>query len=455
MDHIDHIAGYGRRDFLRAWVLGTLGVSAPALLAAQYPEERRTARAKACILLFLAGGPSHFETFDPKPDAPAENRTIFDTIRTSVPGTQLCEYLPKLAAQAHRYALIRSAWHRCTGHFGGHRYALSGHIAVGNIDQQARPDDPPGVIALAAKSLRQPGQTLPPSVMTPWVATDQGGGASGGMGAGTLGRAFDPVRVEVDPRSVERSGTLPVFRIPEFALHPSLSAVQLRDRRQLLDVIDTSNRTPQREMSSMYDHAFELLTSDRVRQAFELEREPARLRDEYGQNAFGQSCLLARRLVERGTRFVQVNFARSVTQRGYGWDTHGDGAATLKDQLLPKLDMGAGTLLEDLAQRGLLDGTLVVAMGEFGRTPQVKRDGGRDHWPQCYSLLMAGGGIHGGLVHGRSDRIGARPAHDPVEAREILVTILELLGIPNFQVDPQGRGAPLFPGVEAVRRLFA
>src|SRR5262249_10604445 len=158
------------------------------------------------------------------------------------------------------------------------------------------------------------------------------------------------------------------------------------------------------------------------------------------------SCLMARRLIERGVRFAQVNCARFVTQRGYGWDTHDRGRETLRDQLLPKLNAGLGTLLTDLHERGLLSETLVVAMGEFGRTPRVKPDGGRDHWPNCYSLLLAGGGIHGGLVHGRSDRDGARPAMDPVEAREILMTVLTLVGVPTFVTDLQGRAAPLFEG---------
>ena len=208
-------------------------------------------------------------------------------------------------------------------------------------------------------------------------------------------------------------------------------------------------------MDPHYQNAYELLTSPRIRDGFDIEREPARLRNAYGLNAVGQSCLLARRLIERGSRFVQINFSRNVTQHGYGWDTHGNGRDTLKSQLLPKLNACLGTLLEDLSLRGLLDETLVVAMGEFGRTPQVKPDGGRDHWPHCYSLLMAGGGVHGGLVHGSSDRTGSRPASHPVEAREILVTMMTLLGMPTFVTDQQGRAAPLFEGVNPVRQLYA
>jgi hypothetical protein len=293
--------------------------------------------------------------------------------------------------------------------------------------------------------------------MSPWIATDQGSGASGGMGGGTLGRQYDPVRVEADMRTVERPG-MPVFRIPEFALQPGMTPARMGDRRSLLDVVEGQRRAlqddSQRELSQHYQSAYELLTSDRIREGFDLERENDRLRARYGANAFGQSCLLARRMVERGAKFVQVNFCRFVTQRGYGWDTHDRGAETLRDHLLPKLNAGLATLLDDLSDRGLLEDTLVVAMGEFGRTPNVKRDGGRDHWPQCYSLLLAGGGIHGGQVYGRSDRTGARPAQDPVEAREILQTILTLIGVPTFQTDQQGRAAPLFESVEPVTRLY-
>jgi hypothetical protein len=451
---------FHRRELLRVGALGALGFTLPSLLrasASNYGIDRPTARAKSCIFLFLSGGPSQFETFDPKPEAPSEYRSIFETIPTSVPGTFLCEHLPDLASQAHRFALIRSAYHNYTGHFGGHRYALTGHGAPGNADQPARTDDKPGLVGLASKFLPRHG-VMPSTIMVPWIATDQGGGSSGGMNGGTLGRPFDPVRVEVDPASVDRPGS-PVFRIPEFALQPGTTVERLDQRLGLREVIEGQcqqmDRAAGREMDGLYRSAYQLLTSERIKEGFNLEGEPLGLRDRYGKNAFGQSCLMARRLIERGARFVQVNFSRFVTQRGYGWDTHDKGRETLQNHLLPKLNAGLATLLTDLAERGLLGETLVVAMGEFGRTPRVKPDGGRDHWPQCYSLLLAGGGIHGGLVYGRSDRTGARPANDPVEAREILVTLMTLLGIPTFQVDQQGRGAPLFPGVNPVRRLYS
>lgn len=452
-----------RREFLRVGGLSALGLSLPALLqaearAADYGFAKPPARAKSCILLFISGGPSQFETFDPKPEAAADYRGIFGAIPTNVPGTLISAELPQLAKLADRYALIRSAWHRYGGHFGGHRYALTGHPAPGNADQPLRADDKPGILSLAAKHL--PPGNIPPAFMLPWVATDQGNTPSGGMNGGTLGRQFDPVRIEVDNASLDKAGQTPVFRVPEFALQPGITSERFQQRRHLLELIEAQSRematsSTAREMTSLHRKACDLLTSPKIREGFEIEKEAAGLRERYGLNAYGQSCLMARRLIERGARFVQVNFARTVTQKSYGWDTHGEGRKTLKDHLLPKLDAGTTTLLSDLQERGLLKETLVVCMGEFGRTPKVKSDGGRDHWPQCYSLLLAGGGIHGGLTLGKSDKTGAYPAADPVEAREILVTIATLLGVPTFQVDLQGRAAPLFEGVEPVQRLYA
>jgi hypothetical protein len=279
------------------------------------------------------------------------------------------------------------------------------------------------------------------------------------MGAGTLGKRFDPILIDVENNSLDRPGKPPVFRVPDFTLQAGITPERFVQRRGLREQIEQQRQqlaatAGQQELDGLYRKAYDLLGSEEIKRGFDLGQEDVKLRDRYGLNAFGQSCLLARRLVERGARFVQVNFAKSVTQQGYGWDTHGKGEETLKNHLLPKLDAGLGTLLADLAERGLLDETLVVATGEFGRTPNVKKDGGRDHWPQCYSLLLAGGGVHGGLVYGRSDKRGAYPAQDPVEAREILATILALLGIPLFISDPQGLSMPLFAGVQPVERLY-
>jgi hypothetical protein len=472
----DHLRteALSRREVLKVGSLGMIGLSLPELFAAEarasnYGGGTPRARARSCILLFISGGPSQHETFDPKPEAPSENKTIFGTIPTKVPGIQLCEYLADLAPLADRFALVRSVWHKCGGHFGGHRYALTGHIAPGNIDQAALPDDKPGIISLASKFL--PGRdSFPPAIMLPWLATDQGNGASGGMGPGTLGKQYQPLLVEVDQSSLGKSdksksdaqaaSKMPVFRVPELTLQAGITPERFGNRQGLLEQIERQRRelvasSSTDEMDNLYRKAYDLLLSPKIKEGFDLDQEDAALRERYGANAFGQSCLMARRLVERGARFVQVNFSRYVTHPGYGWDTHDKGRDKMKDELLPKLNAGLAGLIADLDQRGLLKDTLVVAMGEFGRTPRVKPDGGRDHWPQCYSLLMAGGGVHGGLVHGRSDKIAAYPASDPVEAREIIMTILTLLGVPTFLRDIQGREAPLFEGVEPVKRLYS
>lgn len=453
---------YDRRDFLRVGSLSLLGLSLPQLLAAEaratnYGAEKPRARAKSCIFIFLAGGPSQLETFDPKPDAPSECRSIFPSIPSKVPGTSMCEYLPDIAKQADKLALIRTAWHKYGGHFGGHRYALTGHAAIGGTDQPARPDDKPGILSLAVKYLGAR-NALPPGIMLPWVATDQGNGASGGMGGGVLGKQYDPVMVEVDKNTMDKPGKMPAFRVPEFALHPSCDAERFQERTSLLNVIEHQRRqvaASASEMDGLYQKACDLLTSPKIKEGFDVDSEDAKLRLQYGVNALGQSCLLARRLVERGARFVQVNMARFVTMQGYGWDTHDKGQEVMKTHLLPKLNAAVGTLIADLADRGLFNDTLVVAMGEFGRTPRVKKDGGRDHWPNCYSLLMAGGGVHGGMVYGKSDRTGAFPANDPVEAREIILTILTLLGVPTFVTDTLGRAAPLFEGAGPIERLYS
>jgi uncharacterized protein (DUF1501 family) len=454
---------HDRREFLRVGSLSLLGLSLPKLLAAEaqasnYGAEKPRARAKSCIFVFLAGGPSQLETFDPKMESPSECRSIFPAIASKVPGTQLCEYLPDIAKQADKVALIRTAWHKCGGHFGGHRYALTGYSAPGSQDQPSRPDDKPGILSLAVKHLGAR-NTLPPGIMLPWVATDQGNGASGGMGAGVLGKQYDPVMVEVDKNTMDKPGKMPAFRVPEFALHPSCDAERFQERKSLLSVIEHQRRqlaaAAPAEMDGLYQKACDLLTSPKIKEGFDIDNEDAKLRQQYGVNALGQSCLLARRLVERGARFVQVNMARFVTMPAYGWDTHDKGQEVLKTHLLPKLNAAVGTLIGDLADRGLLNDTLVVAMGEFGRTPRVKKDGGRDHWPNCYSLLMAGGGVHGGLVHGKSDRCGAYPASDPVEARDIIMTILTLLGVPTFVTDSLGRAAPLFEGAGPIERLYS
>jgi hypothetical protein len=256
-----------RREFLRVGGLSALGVSLPNVLAREahasnYLGEAPPARAKACILLFLSGGPSHLETFDPKPLANTDYRTIFPTISTNVPGIQLTEPLAGLARQADRFTLVRSLWHTYGGHFGGHRYALTGHAAIGGPDQPARPDDAPGVQSLAIKHMKPKG-SMPSGIMTPWVATDQGSGASGGMNAGTLGRQYDPVMVEADARTLDNPKVMPAFRIPEFALQPGMTVERVHERRDLLGIVDRQRQglaeaATSRQLNAHYQKAYDL-----------------------------------------------------------------------------------------------------------------------------------------------------------------------------------------------------
>ncbi len=467
-----------RREMLRLGgqsLLGfTLATSMPSNAATANPSgERRRARARSCILVFLPGGPSQLETFDPKPDAPSETRSIFPAISTTVPGIRLCEHLPDLAKLAQHFALVRTVWHTSDAHPAAHRYVLTGFSGNGS----ARPDDRPGIVALAAKYLR-PRNDMPAAVVLPWFARDESaGGISAGNVAGVLGKQYDPILVEADPASLDRPiqigpqnpggqplpAALPpqpratVFRIPELGLHPDITPERFAGRRRLLEEIEQQRPQllasgPAADMRLLYQQAYDFLGSSRFRETLAVEKEARPLRERYGLNAFGQSCLLARRLIEQGTRFAQVNFASGVVQDSYGWDTHRAGRDTLKDHLLPKLNSGVSALLTDLQDRGLLDETLVVVMGDFGRTPGLSPDGGRGHHPKCYSILLAGGGIHGGLVYGKSDRRAYLPDQDPVEARDVLMTILTLLGVPTGMMD--GLPAPLWEGAAPVERLY-
>jgi hypothetical protein len=458
-----------RREMLRLGGSGILGYTLPGLMAknatASNGRERRRARARSCILLFMTGGPSQLETFDPKPNS------LFPAISTTVPGTQICEQLPDVAKLAHHFALVRTVWHTIVPHNDAHRYVLTG---FSKGETNARPDDRPGIIALAAKYLRRP-QGMPTSVMLPWIAGDNAGVVSGGMGGGTLGKQFDPLVVDADPTSLDRpirqgpqgpgmkellvppQPTATSFREPQFALPPGVTAERFEGRRRLLEEIDGRQQQrlvsiPADDMRLLYREAYDLLGSSSIKEALDLDQESGKLRERYGLNAFGQSCLAARRFIEKGTRFVQVNAARGVVQDSYGWDTHRLGRDTLKDHLLPKLNAGLSALLTDLCERGILAETLVVVMGDFGRSPGFGPDGGRDHHPHCYSILLAGGGIHGGLVHGKSDKRGGLPVEDPVEARNVLMTILTLLGIPAGVAD--GLPAPLFQDAAPVDRLY-
>lgn len=410
-----------RRRMIQAGAASVFGLNLPRLLRA---DETRTAPAHAdsCIILFLNGGPSHLDMWDPKPDAPAEIRGEFKPIPTSVPGVFFGEHLPKFARQMHRCTLIRSAHHSVNNaHAAGVYCGLTGHDR-GEIGGGARPDDYPAIGAVTGM-YHPPTQPVPAHVMLPYITKEGAGGPpQPGFYGGWLGKTHDPLIILRDPNA-------PDFALPELTLGPDVDPTRFDVRRRLADRL-TATRSGARsdDTDGIRARAYDLLTSPAMREAVRIDREPPKVRDSYGRNIYGQSVLLARRMVEAGTRVVTISWAPDANAT---WDTHGNNFKKLKGELLPQLDAAVSSLLDDLADRGMLGRTLVCVMGEFGRTPKINGNGaGRDHWNFCYSLVLAGGGVKGGYVHGASDRIGAKPSRNPVTPAEVVATIYECLGVP-------------------------
>jgi hypothetical protein len=413
-----------RRQMLQVGSLGVLGITLPQLLRAE--EERGAAgvdaRADACILVFLDGGPSHLDMWDMKPAAPSEIRGPFKPIATSVPGLQFSEHLPRLAQQAHRCTVIRSAHHSVNNSHAAAVYcSLTGHDR-GERGGGATPTDYPA-IGSVTRLCRPPKVPAVPYVSLPYITAEgRGGPPQPGFFGGWLGRVYDPLFILRDPNARD-------FGVPELAPQPGVDGLRMRTRRDLLEGVDgkAAGSDTFRDMSGFQARAFDLLSSQAARQAFCLDQEPHTVRDSYGRNTYGQSVLLARRLIEAGTRVVCISWAPDANAT---WDTHGDNFNKLKNELLPQLDAAVASLLTDLGERGRLKRTLVVVMGEFGRSPRINKAAGRDHWNYCYSLLLAGGGIKPGLVYGKSDKIGALPSSNPVTPADIIATIYRCLGIP-------------------------
>jgi hypothetical protein len=434
---------------LRVGSLGVLGVTLPQLLRAD--EERRTADAKAdaCLLIFLDGGPSHLDMWDMKPAAPSEIRGPFKPLATSVPGLQFSEHLPRLASHAHRCTLIRSAHHSVNNSHAAAVYcSLTGHDR-GEQGGGAKPTDYPA-IGSVTRLCRPPKGTAVPYVSLPYVTAEgRGGPPQPGFFGGWLGRVCDPLFVLRDPNA-------PDFAVPELLPQPEVDGPRMYSRRQVLAGVDgrAVGSESFRDMSGFQARAFDLLSSAAARQAFCLDREPHVVRDSYGRNIYGQSVLLARRLIEAGTRVVCISWAPDANAT---WDTHGDNFNRLKNELLPQLDAAVSSLLADLNERGRLQRTLVVVMGEFGRSPRINKAAGRDHWNYCYSLLLAGGGIKPALVYGSSDKIGALPSSNPVTPADIVATIYRCLGIPaDLELyDSLHRPYRLVPWGSAINEVIA
>jgi uncharacterized protein (DUF1501 family) len=389
--------GLTRRDFLR---IGALGAGAVSLSLADL-HGSQAAKDVNCILLFLVGGPSQLDTWDPKPDAPDTIRGPFRPIVTNVRGIRIAEHFPRMATCSHRYALVRSVHHdEAPVHETGQQMMQTGHLCRG---EQEYPHY--GAVLSYQRGTRVEG--VPPFVLLPAPIGNTGINVSHGQGAGGLGPRHEPFVVQGDPAG-------------------------LADGRALLDAVDASHRLSDAD-TDPHPAAQQLFTAE-AKKAFDLSAEKDELRSRYGHNTFGQSCLLARRLIEHGVRLATVNMFDTVFNT-ITWDCHADGGAlatTLddyRDVLCPMFDRAYTALLDDLAERGLLESTLVVAMGEFGRTPLLNPRGGRDHWPGVWSILFAGGGVRGGQVVGSSDRLGSEPRDRPVTPAEVAVTIYHALGI--------------------------
>ena len=427
--------GVTRRDLLRAGSLAALG-GAAAAGARELPAPR--ARAKAVILIDLFGGPSHIDTFDPKPAAPDGIRGEFATIPTALPGVRVCEHLPQLARRLDKLAVVRSVTHKYNSHnpYGVMTGFDGGHDQT---DYHAKPTNHPSVPSVCQYFGVGRGTGLPGYVMLPAFPGYTQGLRRAGPYGGYLGPAFDPVFSTADAHArADLSDSKDFYnhtltprgepRLPKIDAGLTLDA--LNTRRTLVRQLDAKAAHLDANHAARRDAAFDLLLSPKAKAAFDLAREPHKLRDRYGDDLFGQSVLLARRLVEAGVTFVTVH--TEAKPNGH-WDTHDNNFKMLQHLLLPFLDRALAALLDDLSERGLLDETLVVVTGDMGRTPRVNAKAGRDHWPQCGFALFAGGGTKPGVVHGATDKIAAFPTDHPVSAGDLVATVYELVG-----VDPEG-----------------
>ena len=447
-----HRRGLSRKEFLQVGFSGLLGVGLPQLLESRLSQggevRSATARAKSVILVFCTGAPAHQDMWDLKPQAPVEVRGEFQPIDTNVPGMQIGEHLPRLAKLADKYALVRSMTHALPGHEQATHFVLTGinQLPAGATHMASRNDWPS--YASAIQYLRPRADGLPSGGLLP-TYLHNGYGFSGQNG-GFLGSKYDPWQLTRDPNAAD-------FKLDELQLLPGLTVDRVHNRRALLDSLDQQRRDLERsasaaDLSARMRDAYTLLTTGaQFRQAFDLDGEAAAMRDRYGRHSFGQSLLLARRLVEAGMPIVQANMGTMNN-----WDTHGQNFKQLKDRLLPPFDQGLAALFEDLGERGLIDETLVVVVGEFGRTPQINATAGRDHWSGVFSAVFAGAGVRGGQVIGASDSQAAHPATRGWYPADLGATVYTALGIdPSSEIiDRLGRPHQLNAG-EVIAPLYA
>jgi len=440
--------GYTRRDFLHAGALAPLGLTLAGWhrTRGQMPDTDVN-----CILLFLVGGPSQLDTFDLKPQAPAEVRGPFHPIATTVTGIKISEIFPKLAKHANRYSLIRSVYHTATAvHDTGHQMMQTGRLFSGGVEHPHM-----GSVLSFLKGARG---ELPPYVLLPKPIGRTGGNLPHGHTAGYLGKPYDPFILNADPNA-------PGFKVPDLLPPDYLTGLRAERRQKLRNVVDGATAAFEatgaaKQLDANFELAYRLMSSAKAREAFALEKEPDKIRDRYGRTRFGQSCLMARRLIEAGVRFVTVNMFETVFDE-VTWDIHGSRPFTdiqqMAKEVAPNFDTAVSTLFEDLADRGLLATTMVVAVGEFGRTPKINPAGGRDHHPGVWSILLGGGPIKGGQVIGESDELGYAPKTRPVTPGEVAATIYKGLGLdPHKELPgPQNRPIPLVDyGLKPIHELF-
>lgn len=424
-----------RRDFLHLGAIGGLGLSLPTLLRAsdaQAPSATATfGKARRCLLLFLTGGPPQLDTWDMKPAAPARIRGELIPIPTNVPGIQISELFPKISQHADKLCIVRSVTHGDRTHTTAGYSMLTGvphpaANAVSAADVRPSQHDHPHIGALLAKVRASQGNA-PVFASLPEVIRDANVNEFPGLDGGLLGNRYAPFRIEADSKRTS-------FQLPDIFLPADITSRRLEDRRSLLNQFDRGlqnvERSALRDMDGWYQKAFDVMSSPTVREAFNLDQEPQALRQQYGDHLFGKSCLLGRRLLEAGVGLAAVYWHYEGPDDSPVWDTHENNFPHLRQRLMPPTDAAFSALLSDLHQRGMLEDTLVVCMGEFGRSPLVNKLGGRDHWSAVQSIVFAGAGIHAGSVYGASDRDGGQPAENPVSPADVTATMMHLLGIP-------------------------
>jgi len=442
--------GIGRRDFMQIGALGAAGLTLPGYLQA---KEQGLIKddGRSGILIFNLGAPSQLDTFDPKPDAPAEIRGPFKAIKTASPAIQLSEILPRHAKIADKFSLVHSCYHTSAAvHDSGWQMMQTGRKFTGGVETPH--------VGSVVSYLQGRRTDLPAHVLLPEPMGRGGGNLPNGQAGGFLGKAHDPFALMADPSK-------PDFKVPDLLPPAEIDAKRLARRRKMRDIVDQTVKhfeesDDARLLDSNFHAAYRLMTSTQARDAFDLSKEKPKTRERYGRNRFGQCCLLARRLIEAGVRFVTINTFLTVFDE-ITWDIHGSKPFTsiegMKNIVAPMYDQAYSALIEDLHERGMLDKTMVSCVAEFGRTPKVNPAGGRDHWPQCFTCYFAGGGVQGGRVVGESDPMGAVPADRPADPSQIIGTIFRGMGydLSTELPGPAGRPFPIIDfGKQEIKELF-